>query len=410
MTEPVAIRFAQPDPGDRRFAADPEAVYGTIREHAPVWWWEEARGWLVTGHGPFVEASRHDDLVVDRRLWEHYEAPTDPIARAMEDSMDQALPMMQNAAHDRVRGLLSKAFTPRAVAGLEPSIREILDELVDELRPRGQFDLVGDLAAWYPTRVISRMFGIAPNSDREARFKRYADVFIRSVNTFLPPDERAAAARVQLEFFGLVTEVVEEHRAQPSDDILSALIAAEEDGDRLSSAELLNTVMGLIMAGTETTSSAIAMGMYELLRHPDQLEIVRDDPGVRDNAVLELLRVGAGLQIERFARRDLEIGGVSIRKGQMVIGSLYAAHRDPAVFPDPLTLDVRRDLKELAVFGGGRHFCLGTQLAKLELRIAYEALVDTLPGLRLAVPEGDIEITCDQRRSVVALPVEFDVA
>ncbi len=140
------------------------------------------------------------------------------------------------------------------------------------------------------------------------------------------------------------------------------------------------------------------------------MEVFREDPSVRENAVLELLRVGAGLQIERFARRDIEIGGVPIRKGQMVVGSLYAAHHDPAVFPDPKSLDLRRDLKELAVFGGGRHFCLGTQLAKLELRIAYSTLIDGFSGLRFAVPEADIEITCDNRRSVVSLPLEFDAA
>ena len=408
MTESIVAPLIPPDPTNPRFAADPEAVYGPIRARAPVWWWEEGRGWLVTGHAPFVEAARHDDLLIDRRLWEHYEAPTDPIARAMEDRLDDALPMMADVPHDRVRGLLGKAFTPRAVAGLEPTIRAILEELIEGIRPKGRFDLVSDLANWYPIRVISRMFGIPPNSEREALFKQYADVFVRSVNPFLSAEERARSARVQVKFLDLVLEVVEEHRAHPGDDLLSALIAAEEEGDRLSTPELLNLVLGLIMAGTETTASAVAIGMYDLLRHPDQAKIFRDDPNVRENAVLELLRVGTGIQIERFARRDLELAGVPIRKGQMVLASMHAAHHDPAVFPDPNRLDLRRDLKELAVFGGGRHFCLGTQLAKLELRIAYSALIDGLPGLRLAVPTAEIEITCDNRRSVVSLPLEFD--
>ncbi|NQZ99343.1 MAG: cytochrome P450 [Myxococcales bacterium] len=364
----------------------------------------------MTGHAPFVEASRHDDLVIDRRLWEHYEAPTDPVALAMEDRMDEALPMMADQPHDRVRGLLGKAFTLRAVAGLEPSIRSILGELIDGIRPKGRFDLVADLANWYPVRVISRMFGIQPNSEREALFNQYADVFVRSVNPFLPAEERARSARVQAKFLELVSEVVEEHRANPRDDLLSALISAEEDGDRLSTSELMNLMLGLIMAGTETTASAVAIGMFDLLRNPDQVAVFREDPSVRANAVLELLRLGAGLQIERFARRDLEIGGVPIRKGQMVVGSMYAAHHDPTVFPDPKRLDLRRDLKELAVFGGGRHFCLGTQLAKLELETAYSTLIDGLPGLRLAVPETEVEITCDNRRTVVSLPLEFDEA
>ena len=398
-----------PDPRDPRFAADPEAVYGPIRERAPVWWWEGARGWLVTGHAEFVEASRHDDLVIDRRLWEHYEVPADPVARAMEARMDEALPMMPNGPHDRVRGLLGKAFTPRAVAGLEPEIREILEELLTGLKPRGGFDLVADLSDWYPIRVISRMFGIPPNSEREARFKTYADVFIRSVDPFLSPAERASTARSQVEFLELVSEVVEEHRSDPRDDMLSALIAAEQDGDRLSTSELLNLVLGLIMAGTETTAGAVGVGMYELLRNPDQLEIFRTDPSVRDNAVLELLRVGSGFQIERFARRDLTVGGTTVRKGQMVVTSSFAAHHDPAVFPDPQKIDVRRDLKEVAVFGGGRHFCLGAQLARLELRIAYSTLVDTLPGLRLAVPASEVEFTHDNRRLVRSLPLAFDL-
>ena len=169
------------------------------------------------------------------------------------------------------------------------------------------------------------------------RDRKYADVFVRSVTAFLTPEERERSARSQLEFLGLVQEVIEERRGDPGQDILSALITAEQDGDRLSTSELLNLMLGLIMAGTETTATAVSIGMYELLRHPDALELFRTDESVRDNAVLELLRVGPGLHIERFARCDLEIGGVTIRKGQMVLGAQHAAHHDPAVFTRPVS-------------------------------------------------------------------------
>ena len=412
MSEPSALDAVQPNPLDPRFVADPEAVYGPIRETAPVWWWEEGRAWLVTGYAAFVEAIRHPELSMDRRLWEHYEPPRDPVALEMDAQMDLALPFMPEEPHTRVRSLVSKAFTPRAVSGLEPLIRGILQELIDGIQPRDHFDFVPELAHRYPTRVISRMLGIEPRSDREATFKEYSDVFIASVSPFLTAEERVRIAAVQARFMALVAEVVEEHRADPRDDMLSRLIAVEEEGERLSNPELLSLVFGLIMAGSETTANTVATGVHLLLTNPEQLAIYRAEPGQRGNAVLELLRIGApGYGTTRYARRDIELAGVPIRKGQLIISSMLAAHFDPSVFPEPRRVDFRRDLRDQAIFGSGTHFCLGAQLAKLELETAYTTVFDELPGLRLANPEREIVYAPHPTvRGPAALPVAFDPA
>lgn len=410
MSQPISPEWVQPNPMDPRFVADPEAVYGPIRERSAVWWWEEGTAWLITGYPQFVEVIRHPDLVMDRRYWEHYEAPTDPVARAMEDQLDLALPMMGGEAHTRIRSLVSKAFTPRAVAGLAPLIHGILNELIEEVRPKGRMEFVAEFAHRYPTRVISRMLGIPPNSEREVQFKAYSDVFVASVSPYLAAGERREIAQVQARFLALVDEVIEEHRAVSRDDMLSRLIAVEEAGDRLSNPELVALVFGLIMAGSETTANAVGSGLHALLTHPEQLALYRSEPAVRDNAVLELIRFNPpGYGSSRYAKRDVTIDGVEVKRGQLLIASLPAAHYDPAYFPEPRRLDLRRDLREQALFGSGAHFCLGAQLARLELETAFSMLFGSLPGLRLESCGEDIVYAPHPTiRGPAALPVLFD--
>lgn len=409
MSEALEAEAVPPSPLDPRFVADPEAVYGPIRAETPVWWWEGGHAWLVTRYDAFVETLRHPDVTMDFRLWEHHQPATDPVAVEMEKQMDVAIPFMPKDAHDRVRRLVSRAFTPRAVAALEPMIRNILNELIDDVRPRGAFDAVSDITQKYPTRVISRMIGIPPDSEREVLFKQYSDIFIASVSPLISSEERNEIGRVQAKFMALVTEVIDEHRANPRDDMLSALIEVEEEGERLSIRELQALIFGLIMAGSETTANAVGIGLFTLLTHPEQLAAFRDDPGCRDNAVLELLRFhGPGYHSSRVALRDLEIAGVPVRKGQLVLAGILASHWDPDAFADPLRLDFDRDLREQSVFGSGEHFCLGAQLARLELLTAYTTLFDALPELRLTVPASEIGFRAHPTiRGVESLPLAF---
>jgi cytochrome P450 len=398
------------NPLDPAFARDPYPLFARLREHDPIHRDEVMNAWLVTSFDAFVAIMQDPRFTLDIREWEAYEAPTHPDLvrfRGIEEASLFALPQVD---HLRVRRLVSKAFTPRAVRGLEPVIHSIVDECLARVRPAGRLDLVSDLAVFFPTYVISRLIGIPANSRRELRFEQLADVLIAQGSPLLSMAEKVAAAPQLEELYGLIEECIAERRRSPQDDILSALIHAEDEGKRLSREELLSLVGGLISAGSETTASSLVLGLRELLHRPDQLALFRARPELRPNAAEELLRHQVpGYFTMRVAREDVAIEGRAIRRGQLVLPSIAAAHRDPARFPDPDRVDVTRDLSEAALFGRGPHSCLGAQLARLELRVAYGKLVDELPGLRLACAYDEAPFARHPViRSIASLPLEFD--
>jgi cytochrome P450 len=398
------------NPLDPACARDPYPLYARLRAHDPIHRDEAMNAWIVTSFDAFVAIVQDARFSLDIREWEAFEAPTHPDLlrfRAIDDATLFALPQVD---HRRVRRLVSKAFTPRAVLRLAPMIESIVDECLARVRPAGRLDLVSDFAMSFPTQVVSRLIGIPANSGRELRFKQLADVMIAQSSPLLPMHEKIAAVPLLDELYRLIEECIEERRRAPQDDILSALIQAEEAGKRLSREELLALVGGLISAGSETTASAFVLGMRELLHRPDALARFRAEPEIRSNAAEELLRHQMpGYFTMRVALEDVAIQGRTIRRGQLVLPSIAAAHRDPARFPEPDRVDVGRDLSESALFGRGPHSCLGVQLARLELSIAYGKLVDELPGLRLGC--GYDEVTFARHpiiRSIVSLPLAFD--
>jgi cytochrome P450 len=398
------------NPLDPACARDPYPLFARLREHDPIHRDEVMNAWLVTGFDAFVAIMQDPRFSLDIREWEAFEAPTHPDLLRFRDINDASLFALPQVDHRRVRRLVSKAFTPRAVRSLEPVIHSIVDECFARVRAAGRMDLVSDLAVFFPTYVISRLIGIPANSRRELRFKQLADVSIAQGSPLVPMSEKIAAAPLLDEFYGLIDECIAERRQAPQDDILSALIHAEEEGKRLSREELLSLVSGLISAGSETTASALVLGLRELLHRPDQLAAFRAQPELRANAAAELLRHQMpGYFTMRIALEDVAIGGRTIRRGQLVLPSIAAAHRDPARFPDPDRVDIARDLSEVAVFGRGPHSCLGAQLARLELSTAYAKLVDELPGLRLARGYDEVPFALHPViRSIASLPLEFD--
>ncbi len=398
------------NPLDPACARDPYPLFARLRAHDPIHRDEAMNAWIVTSFDAFVAIVQDARFSLDIREWEAFEAPTHPDLlrfRAIDDATLFALPQVD---HRRVRRLVSKAFTPRAVLRLAPMIESIVDECLARVRPAGRLDLVSDFAMSFPTQVVSRLIGIPANSGRELRFKQLADVMIAQASPLLPMDERVAAVPLLDELYRLIDECIAERRRAPQDDILSALIHAEEEGKRLSREELLALVSGLISAGSETTASAFVLGMRELLHRPDPLARFRAEPELRSNAAEELLRHQMpGYFTMRVALEDVALQGRTIRRGQLVLPSIAAAHRDPARFPEPDRIDLGRDLSESALFGRGPHSCLGVQLARLELSIAYGKLVDELPGLRLGC--GYDEVTFARHpiiRSIVSLPLAFD--
>ncbi|MCP4907862.1 MAG: cytochrome P450 [bacterium] len=397
------------DPLDPAFVADPRPAYHRVRAHAPIAWSEEKRAWIVTGHPEYLAIARDPRFSMNMKDWEHYDpsvAPeNDRLRRLNENSMSMSMDK-----HDRIRKIVNVAFRPRSVAKLLPLIERTLDELVEPCRPTGRIDLVADVAGPFPTRVISRMIGIEPNSAREGRFKELADDVIAVFSPLLSGVERRRAEASQEELLKLIDQVILEHEGVARDDLLSMLLEAESDGKSLSRDELISLVYVLILGGTETTANSFVLGVLEMLRNPDQLELFRTRPELRSSAVMELLRTQfPGFFITRYATEDVEVAGIAIGRGQGLLVSVHAANCDPRVFPDPDRLDITRDGRELQeVFGSGRHFCLGANLARLELSTAYAKVFDTLPNLRLAVPESELRYHENVAvRSLEALPLEF---
>ena len=391
------------NPMDPEFVADPYPMYHRLRAEDPVH--HSPLGFWVLTRYPDVMAMLRDPRLIK-----------EPIAAFVAARFGMAVPpglglsMLDRDPpdHTRLRGLVSKAFTPRALEKLRPGIQQIVDGLLDEAAGRGSMDLIEEFAYPLPVRVICEMLGV-PVQDHE-RFKAWGLDIARGLDAImLPPDspvgQRSVSGRRALaEYF---RELIAERRAAPREDMLSALIAAEEAGDKLGEEELLATCILLLVAGHETTVNLIGNGTLALLRHPDQLRKLRESPGLIGTAVEELLRFDGPVQrTARIPSEDITIGGRTIPKGEMVMPFLGAADRDPTQFPSPDRLDISRTDNRHIAFGMGIHFCLGAPLARMEGQIAINTLLARLPKLALATdrPQFRQSLTL---RGLQALPATF---
>jgi len=310
--------------------------------------------------------------------------------------------------HTRLRGLVSQAFTPRVIERMRSHIQEIVDRLLDRAQNAKAMDVIEDLAYPLPVTVICEMLGVP--TEAHAGIRQWSADIARSLDAIgMPSDEGVVkrgrlARQAMLDYF---RGIIPERRQNPRDDLLSLLIAAEEQGDKLTEGELLITCNLLFVAGHETTVNLIGNGLFALLNHPDQLDKLRENPTLIPSVVEELLRYDSPVQrTARITNTDVELDGRKIAKGSMVIAAIGAANRDPAHFPDPDRLDItRRDNRHIA-FGFGIHFCLGAPLARLEGQIAIGTLLLRMPGLKLATsaPEWRESSTL---RGLKALPVVF---
>ena len=278
--------------------------------------------------------------------------------------------------HTRLRRLVSQAFTPRTIETLRPMVQQLVDDALNAMAAAGQADLVSGLAFPLPFDVISEMLGM-PASDK-IQIRDWSAAIVKTIDPVITEDEVIAAAEASRNMNGLIAEVIEWKRANPADDLLTALIDAEEDGDRMSASELRDQVALLFIAGHETTVNLIGTGIYELLRHPGQLARLAFDPALVPAAVEELLRYVAPVQItRRIATSDLEIRGRQIPKGSFVLCSLASANRDPDFWgADAEELNLgRANSSQHVSFGSGVHYCLGASLAKLEAETAIGSFV-----------------------------------
>jgi cytochrome P450 len=395
---------------DEAFRSDPYAVFTRMRENDPVFCQPGIDGesmiWFVSRYAE-VEAVLLDDerFVRDPRLaLSPEELAAQEISPAVT-AIDNHMLNRDGADHRRLRRLVTKAFTPRRVELLRPRIQELADELLDEVEAAGEMDLASAYAFPLPIAVIAELLGV-PRSD-QLRFKEWSDAII---TPSLTPEEIDAFATRMGELVEYLTDLFAARRAEPRDDLVSALLAARDDEDALSEEEVFGTVVLLIVAGHETTVGLIGNAVLNLLLHPAQLARLREEPASIPAVVEEALRYEGPVErtLARWAATDVELGGHLIRRGEAVITILSAADRDPARFPEPERFDVSRpDTRHLA-FGRGPHFCLGAPLARLETQIALETLFRRLPGLRLAVPPEELRWRATPTfRRLEALPVAW---
>ena len=301
--------------------------------------------------------------------------------------------------HTRLRRLVSSAFTPRRIRELEPRIIEVAARCLDAIEGEDEFDLISQLAMPLPVTVIAELLGV-PIEDQ--------DHFRDLVDRLLRPADDAAGMAAGMEMIQYINRAIEHRKSEPGDDLLSALIHLEEEGDRLDHSELLSMVQLLLIAGHETTVNLIGNGMLELMSHPDQFEMLREDESLLDSAIEEMLRFNGPVEttFPRFAYEDVELDGVTVECGDQVIPVLLAANRDPSRFDDPDRFDITRDPNKHIGFGFGIHYCLGAPLARLEAKVAFQALLQRHPNMQLAVRREALEWTPDPfLRGVRELPV-----
>ncbi|MFE2940047.1 cytochrome P450 [Streptomyces sp. NPDC059255] len=375
------------DPGSPAFLADPYPAYAELRARGRAHYYEPSDQWLVPHHADVAA------LLRDRRLGRSYghrftheefgRTPPPAGHEPFHELNDQGMLELEPPDHTRIRRLVSKAFTPRTVERLAPYVRQLARTLVARLVERGGGDLLTAVAEPLPVAVIAEMLGV-PEADRP--LLRPWSAAICGMYELNPPEETARrAVTASVEFSAYLRELIAARREKPGDDLVSGLIAAHDDGEKLTEAEMVATCALLLNAGHEATVNATINGWHALFRNPGRLAELRADRALLPTAVEELMRYDTPLQLfERWVLDEIEIGGTRVPRGAEVALLFGSANHDPAVFAAPETLDLsRRDNPHIS-FSAGIHYCIGAPLARIELAASLSALLDLAPGLRPA--------------------------
>jgi cytochrome P450 PksS len=401
------MRDDEPLLGTPRFKADPFPYYARLRREAPVHQVtlpDRQRAWLVTRYDDVLAVLRDERLVKDPLNVASGKQQRPPWMPAMFRPLTRNMLDVDPPDHTRLRALVQKAFTPRLIDALRPRVETVAASLLANARGH-RMDLIGDFALPLPTIVIAEMLGVPPEDRR--KFHRWSSAI---VSTNWSRWSLVKAIPNVMAFIRYIRKLVASRRVAPRDDLVSALVQANEAGDQLSDDELLAMIFLLLIAGHETTVNLIGNGALALLQHPAELRRLEGDPAMIRSAVEELLRYGSPLETatERYARDDIDIAGARIPAGALVYAVLASANRDERQFTDPDLLDLDRDPNRHLSFGLGIHYCLGAPLARLEGQIAFQTLLRECAGLRLIAPVERLR----WRRGVVlrgleALPVEW---
>jgi cytochrome P450 len=378
MSEAVNIDLYSPE-----YRANPYPFYAQVREHEPIYRIPlsgDHSAWMITR---FEDA---EEILRDPRFIKNF--------RSLIPSELQSLPADENHGfylinqhmlssdppdHTRLRSLVNKAFTPQMVEQWRPRIQEITDELIDAVIDKGEMELIEEFAFPLPMTVISEMLGV-PAEDRK-QFRQWSNVIVTGGGERPDRSQIIQAAEASGRYLAYLIHI---RREKPGDDLLTRLIEAEAEGDKLSERELISMIFLLLVAGHETTVNLIGNGMYSLLLHPDQLQKLRENPSLIKTSIEELLRYNGPLftATGRWVSEDLDFKGVSFKRGEMVMVGIASANHDEQEFLDAEELDITRQNNHHLAFGKGIHFCLGAPLARLEGQVAIATLIRRLPQLR----------------------------
>jgi pimeloyl-[acyl-carrier protein] synthase len=370
------------------FLDDPYPILRQLRREEPVYWSESIGGWILT---------RYDDMVPTFKDVAHF-TNFGRFAKVVEylppDARQRLAPfenhyrqknLLQSDPpdHTRLRALVVKVFNANSVEAMRPTIRKVVNEVIDSVVSRGQMDVIRDLAFPLPFSVLGSIMGV-PNTDQD-NVKFWADELLSFQGVNRPPAavlERSQTALLAMRSY--LTNLVNEKRRRPTDDLISQLVAVEAEGTRLTEQELVSTCVQMLGAGHETTTSLIGNGLFLILSHPQQWQKLRQNPSLLNSAIEEMLRYESPVARQpRLIKGEVELGGKKMLDGQVAFQMLNAANRDPDYFTDPDKFDIERQNNKHIAFGMGIHFCLGAGLARTEAQEVFKAIMERLPNIRL---------------------------
>lgn len=366
------------------FLENPYPTYHKMRDEAPVAWSEKSKYWMCTRYEDI--RAMLGDMAYEKQLqrWKQVNPLLKMVPEVSALMKSRAVWMlnMNPPDHTRMRGLVNRAFTPTMVKGMRPHIESIANGLIDSLEGKNEFDFVSEFAFQLPVTVIAEMLGV-PKEDRE-KFKHWSNTLTDTLEPSPNLDHLKKANKANEELYEYLRPLVQDRRREPKNDLISALVAAEEDGKKLTEEELLANCILILVAGHETTVNLIGNSVRMLLQHPDQLALLKRNPELVPGAIGETLRFESPVQTtRRLAGEDMELAGQKIKEGDMMLLFMGAANRDPLQFPDPDKFDITRDTKKHLSYGHGIHHCLGSSLADTEGQVALETLLKRMPDMKV---------------------------
>lgn len=390
---------------------DPFPLYAWLRDHDPVHWSDSLNAWALTRYADVLEVFNQPLAFSSdrfRKIAERY-ASSRPAVQAVGGVLADWLVFRDPPDHTRLRGLLQASFTPRELERSRDRIQATVDGLIDAVAERGEMDFIRDFAFPLPATVIAVLIG-APTGDID-RIKAWSNRLAAYLGGAVDERDNFAEARAGLSaMVDYFRELLREREKSPREDLMTLMLEAEHEGDRLTRDEVVANCVLLLFAGHETTTNLLGNGLFHLLQHPDQTRALEADRALTPGAVEELLRYDGPVPATiKVATRDVEWHGRTIRRGDMVVPFLSAANRDPRQFPDPDRLDVRREPQRNLAFGYGIHFCLGAWLARLEAQLSFDTLLERLPNLALASVEPRWRPTIFLR-GLESLPIRWNAS